>query len=75
MNQLASSKSSGLWPNCRYGQLSIDDQNQLLVTDAFLTHLIRRPEPVYMGIAADENNRLRIKSQNLLLNLPLALRS
>ncbi|MFZ9176509.1 MAG: DUF6352 family protein [Burkholderiaceae bacterium] len=44
MNQLASSKSSGLWPNCGYGQLSIDGQNQLLVTDAFLTHSIRRPE-------------------------------
>ena len=41
MNQLTSSKSSGLWPNCGYGQLSINDQNQLLVTDAFLTHLIR----------------------------------
>jgi hypothetical protein len=32
-------------------------------------------QPVYMAIAADENNRLRIKPQNLLLNLPLALRS
>jgi hypothetical protein len=32
-------------------------------------------QPVYMAIAADENNRLRIKPQNLLFNLPLALRS
>jgi hypothetical protein len=32
-------------------------------------------QPVYMAIAADESNRLRFKPQNLLLNLPLALRS
>lgn len=32
-------------------------------------------KPVYMAIAMDEGNRLRIKPQNLLLNLPMALRS
>jgi len=28
--------------------------------------------PVYLGLAVDENNRLRVKPQNLLANLPLA---
>ena len=32
-------------------------------------------KPVYMAMAYDTHNRLRLKPQNLLLNLPLALRS
>ena len=32
-------------------------------------------KPVYMAIACDTDNRLKLKPQNLLLNLPLALRS
>lgn len=32
-------------------------------------------KPVYMAMARDTDNRLRLKPQNLLLNLPLALRS
>ena len=32
-------------------------------------------KPVYMAMACDTDNRLRLKPQNLLLNLPLALRS
>lgn len=31
--------------------------------------------PVYLAMAMDENNRLKLKPQNLLLNLPLARRS
>lgn len=31
--------------------------------------------PVYLAMAMDENNQLRLKPQNLLLNLPLARRS
>jgi hypothetical protein len=31
--------------------------------------------PVYLAMAMDEQNRLRLKPQNLLLNLPLARRS
>jgi hypothetical protein len=27
--------------------------------------------PVYLGLAMDENNELRVKPQNLLINLPL----
>ena len=38
-----------------------------------------RPEvagkPVYLAMAMDEANRLSLKPQNLLLNLPLARRS
>jgi hypothetical protein len=29
-------------------------------------------KPVYLGMAMDEGSRLRMKPQNLLLNLPLA---
>jgi hypothetical protein len=31
--------------------------------------------PVYLAMAMDEHNRLKLKPQNLLLNLPLARRS
>jgi hypothetical protein len=31
--------------------------------------------PVYLAMATDEKNRLKLKPQNLLLNLPLARRS
>jgi hypothetical protein len=31
--------------------------------------------PVYLAMATDENHRLNLKPQNLLLNLPLARRS
>ena len=31
--------------------------------------------PVYLAMAMDEQNRLKLKPQNLLLNLPLARRS
>jgi hypothetical protein len=33
-----------LWPSCGYELLQMNEQNQLVVTDAFLTHLLRRPE-------------------------------
>jgi hypothetical protein len=32
-------------------------------------------KPVYMALSMDENNVVRMKPQNLLLNLPLALRA
>jgi hypothetical protein len=32
-------------------------------------------KPVYLAMACDADNKLRIKPQNLLLNLPLAMRS
>jgi hypothetical protein len=31
--------------------------------------------PVYLAMAMDEKNQLKLKPQNLLLNLPLAQRS
>ncbi|MFM1928553.1 MAG: hypothetical protein RIR28_1136, partial [Pseudomonadota bacterium] len=33
-----------LWPSCGYERLQINDQNQLVVTDAFLSRLLQRPE-------------------------------
>jgi hypothetical protein len=40
---------------------------------------VMRPEvagrPVFLAMAMDESNRLRLKPQNLLLNLPLARQS
>ncbi len=33
-----------LWPSCGYELLQINEQNQLVVTDAFLSHLLQRPE-------------------------------
>ncbi len=38
------SESIRLWPSCGYDLLTVDDQNQMRITDAFLAHLIRRPE-------------------------------
>jgi hypothetical protein len=34
-----------------------------------------RGKPVYLAMAVDEHQRLKLKPQNLLLNLPLAKRS
>ena len=34
-----------------------------------------RGKPVYLAMAVDANQRLKLKPQNLLLNLPLAKRS
>jgi hypothetical protein len=34
-----------------------------------------RGKPVYLAMAMDAENRLKLKPQNLLLNLPLAKRS
>ena len=44
-------------------RLDIDDQNTLIE--------IMQGKPVWMGLAMDGSNRIRMKPQNLLINLPL----
>ena len=48
-------------------KLSFDEPNDMLAEV--------RGKPVYLAMAVDENQRLKLKPQNLLLNLPLAQRS
>ena len=48
-------------------KLSFDEPNDMLAEV--------RGKPVYLAMAVDENQRLKLKPQNLLLNLPLAKRS
>ncbi len=48
-------------------KLSFDEPNDMLAEV--------RGNPVYLAMAVDENQRLKLKPQNLLLNLPLAQRS
>ena len=48
-------------------KLSFDEPNDMLAEV--------RGKPVYLAMAVDENQRLKLKPQNLLVNLPLAQRS
>jgi hypothetical protein len=45
----------------------------------FADPAVMRPDiagrPVYLGLGMDENKRVRLKPQNLLVNLPLAARA
>jgi hypothetical protein len=58
--------------------LDEDDQHSLLAlfrlefADPQLVRAEMRGFPVYLGLAMDENNELRVKPQNLLINLPLS---
>lgn len=66
--------------NKLYRNLSLDENEQNRLLALFRldieTHSCLRPEtagyPVYLGLALNENRELRLKPQNLLLNLPLA---
>jgi hypothetical protein len=64
------------WPSSGYRLLTRGADGRLTLTDDFLRGMLLRPElagkPVYLGMAMDAASRLRLKPQNLLLNLPLA---
>ena len=64
------------WPNSNYQFLSVNQDQQLIITDDFLRSYLTRPEiagkPIYLAMAHDIDKCLKFKPQNLLINLPLA---
>jgi hypothetical protein len=66
--------------NDLYNKIDIDEARQQRLLALFQLDFVdpddMRPQlrgkPVYLAMAKDANNRLRLKPQNLLLNLPLA---
>jgi hypothetical protein len=66
--------------NDLYNKIDIDEARQQRLLALFHLDFVdpddMRPQlrgkPVYLAMAKDANNRLRLKPQNLLLNLPLA---
>jgi len=66
--------------NDMYNQAEVDEERMgrllCLFRLDFVNHADMRPaiagRPVYLAMAMDRDNRLRLKPQNLLLNLPLA---
>lgn len=69
--------------NDLYNGVEVDDQRLAQVLSLFRLEFadaeVMRPDiagrPVYLGMARDTADRLRLKPQNLLMNLPLALRA
>ncbi len=66
--------------NDLYNQAEVDDERMARLLALFRLEFARRSDmraaiagrPVYLAMAIDERRRLRLKPQNLLLNLPLA---